>query len=205
MGTGVIKLAGRLLGPKALEKLGGHQGLKSIATDALISGGLNTGLSMMGGVDPLAALAYGGADALASAGSLGLVRRFRPKGTQTVIRTGKDGKQIKTKEPIRSKLEMPVNIAASVASTIPVTALLGAEQGIQGAQPSQITQQQLQRSVVNNTPMQQLAGAYMPFTNFQEAAGPTQSAMLQQYLTDIGAGPVNDPNMEAAAYQMLGL
>lgn len=205
MGTGVIKLAGRLLGPKTLEKLGGHQGLKSIATDALVSGGLNTGLSMMGGADPLTALAYGGVDALASAGSLGLVRGFRPKGTQTVIRTGKNGKQIKTKEPIRSKLEMPVNIAASVASTIPVTALLGAEQGVQGAQSNQILQQQAQRAAVNNSPIQGLAGAYMPFTNLQEAVGPTQNAILQQRLNDLGTGLTNDPEMEAAAIQMFGL
>jgi len=205
MGTGVIKLAGRLLGPKTLEKLGGHQGLKSIATDALVSGGLNTGLSMMGGADPLTALAYGGADALASAGSLGLVRGFRPKGTQTVIRTGKNGKQIKTKEPIRSKLELPVNIAASVASALPVTALLGTEQGVQGAQSNQILQQQAQRAAVNNVPIQGLAGAYMPFTNLQEAVGPTQNAILQQRLNDLGTGLTNDPEMEAAAIQMFGL
>ena len=45
----------------------------------------------------------------------------------------------------------------------------------------------------------------MPFTNLQEAVGPTQNAMLQQYLNDMGRGPVNDPEMEAAAIQMFGL
>ena len=42
---------------------------------------------------------------------------------------------------MRSKLEMPVNLAASVASMAPVSMLLGAEQGVQGAQTKQIDQQ----------------------------------------------------------------
>jgi len=205
MVAGALRLAGKLLGPKALRALGGSKGLKEIGSEALISGGLNTGLSMMAGADPLTALAYGGADALASAGSLGLVRGMRPKGYRTVIQKGKDGKKVQSRERVRSKLEMPVNIAASVASTIPVTALLGAEQGVQGAQSNQILQQQAQRAAVNNAPIQGLAGAYMPFTNLQEAIGPTQNAMLQQYLNDMGRGPVNDPEMEAAAIQMFGL
>ena len=205
MVAGALRLAGKLMGPKAFRALGGAKGLKEIGTEALVSGGLNTGLTMMAGGDPLTALAYGSADALASAGSLGLVRGMRPKGYRTVIQKGKDGKKVQSRERVRSKLEMPVNIAASVASTLPVTALLGAEQGIQNAQPTQILQQQAQRATVNNTPVEGLAGAYMPFTNLQEALGPTQNVMLQQYLNDMGTGPVNDPNMQAAAYQMLGL
>ena len=67
MVVGALRLAGKLMGPKAFRGLGGAKGLKEIGTEALVSGGLNTGLTMMAGGDPLTALAYGSADALASA------------------------------------------------------------------------------------------------------------------------------------------
>ncbi|MCP4598760.1 hypothetical protein, partial [Neptuniibacter sp.] len=164
------KLAGTLL-----SKLGGLF-KKPVVGEALMSGGLNTGLSLMAGANPAEALLYGGADAIASGASLGAVRKLRgsravtkllgPLGTQTINKGGK-----LTTSPVRSKLELPVNLAASIASTIPVGMILGVEQGAQGAQTKQIDQQTVQRAVINDAP-NQLAGAYMPDTLLQNIGLP---------------------------------
>ena len=164
---------------------------KPIVGEALMSGGINTGLSLLTGANPAEALLYGGADALASGASLGAVRKLnnsgirkklglRELGTQTITR---DGKSVTT--PVRSKLEIPANLAASVASTVPVSMLLGAEQGVQGAQTKQIDQQTLQRAIVNNAP-NQLSGAYMPDTLLQNIGLPSRGTLLEQVQNDQG-------------------
>ncbi len=174
---------------KLLSALGGVF-KKPIVGEALTSGGLNTGLMLMSGANPAEALLYGGADALASGASLGLVRKIRGSrpvtkvlgelGTQTIE---KGGKMVTT--PMRSKLEMPVNLVASVASMAPVSMLLGAEQGAQGAQTKQIDQQTIQRAVVNDAP-NQLAGAYMPDTLLQNIGLPSSNALMEQIQNDQG-------------------
>lgn len=190
---------------KLLSKLGGFF-QKPLVGEALYSGGLNTAIMTLGGASPGEALLYGGADALASGASLGLVRKLRGSapvrkvlgdlGTQTV---NKGGKMVTT--PMRSKLEAPINIAASFASTVPVSLLLGAEQGAQGAQTKQIDQQTVQRAVVNNAP-DQLAGAYMPDTLLQNIGLPSRSSMLEQIQNDQGPTVTMD---ERAMAQILGL
>ncbi len=166
---------------------------KPVVGEALMSGGINTGLSLLAGANPAEALLYGGADALASGASVGAVRKLRGSrrvrntlglrelGTQTI--TGPDGKSIT--QPVRSKVEIPANVVASLASTIPVSMLLSAEQGVQGAQTKQIDQQTLQRAVVNNAP-NQLAGAYMPDTLLQNIGSPSRSTLLEQMQNDQG-------------------
>ena len=180
---------------------------KPIVGEALMSGGINTGLSLLTGANPAEALLYGGADALASGASLGAVRKLnnsgirkklglRELGTQTITR---DGKSVTT--PVRSKLEIPANLAASVASTVPVSMLLGAEQGVQGAQTKQIDQQTLQRAIVNNAP-NQLSGAYMPDTLLQNIGLPSRGTLLEQVQNDQGPKVTMD---ERAMAQILGL
>jgi len=194
------KLAGTLL-----NKLGGLF-KKPLVGEALTSGGINTGLMLMSGANPAEALLYGGADALASGASLGLVRKIRGSrpvtkvlgelGTQTV---NKGGKMVTT--PMRSKLEMPVNLVASVASMAPVGMLLGAEQGVQGAQTKQIDQQTVQRAVVNDAP-NQLAGAYMPATLLQNIGLPSNNALMEQIQNDQGPTGAMD---ERAMARIMGL
>jgi hypothetical protein len=121
---------------------------------------------------------------------------LRELGTQTITR---DGKSVTT--PVRSKLEIPANLAASVASTVPVSMLLAAEQGVQGAQTKQIDQQTLQRAVVNNAP-NQLAGAYMPDTLLQNIGLPSRGTLLEQVQNDQGPKVTMD---ERAMAQILGL
>ena len=180
---------------------------KPIVGEALMSGGINTGLSLLTGANPAEALLYGGADALASGASLGAVRKLnnsgirkklglRELGTQTITR---DGKSVTT--PVRSKLEIPANLAASVASTVPVSMLLGAEQGVQGAQTKQIDQQTLQRAIVNNAP-NQLSGAYMPDTLLQNIGLPSRGTLLEQVQNDQGPKVTMD---ERAMAQIMGL
>lgn len=180
---------------------------KPLVGEALMSGGINTGLSLLTGANPAEALLYGGADALASGASLGAVRKLnnsgirkklglRELGTQTITR---DGKSVTT--PVRSKLEIPANLAASVASTVPVSMLLAAEQGVQGAQTKQIDQQTLQRAIVNNAP-NQLSGAYMPDTLLQNIGLPSRGTLLEQVQNDQGPKVTMD---ERAMAQILGL
>ena len=174
---------------KLLSALGGVF-KKPIVGEALTSGGVNTGLMLMGGVNPAEALLYGGADALASGASLGLFRKIRSSrpvtkvlgelGTQTIEKGGK-----RVTKPMQSKLEWPVNIVASVASMAPVGMLLGAEQGVQDAQTKQIDQQTVQRAVVNGAP-NQLAGAYMPATLLQNTGLPSRGTLLDQMQNDQG-------------------
>jgi hypothetical protein len=193
------------LAGKLLSALGGV--LKNpIVGEALTSGGINTGLMLMSGANPAEALLYGGADALASGASLGLLRKIRGSrpvtkvlgelGTQTV---NKGGKMVTT--PMRSRLEMPVNLVASVASMAPVGMLLGAEQGVQGAQTKQIDQQTIQRAVVNNAP-NQLAGAYMPATLLQNIGLPSSNALMEQIQNDQGPTIQMD---ERAMARIMGL
>ena len=192
---------------KLLSALGGLF-KKPVVGEALMSGGINTGLSLLAGANPGEALLYGGADALASGASVGAVRKLRGSrrvrntlglrelGTQTITR---DGKSIT--QPVRSKLEIPANFAASIASTIPVSMLLSAEQGVQGAQTKQIDQQTLQRAVVNKAP-DQLAGAYMPDTLLQNIGLPSRGTLLDQMQNDQGPTVTMD---ERAMAQIMGL
>jgi hypothetical protein len=193
------------LAGKLLSALGGVF-KNPLVGEALTSGGINTGLMLMSGANPAEALLYGGADALASGASLGLLRKIRGSrpvtkvlgelGTQTV---NKGGKMVTT--PMRSKLEMPVNLVASVASMAPVGMLLGAEQGVQGAQTKQIDQQTIQRAVVNNAP-NQLAGAYMPATLLQNIGLPSSNALMEQIQNDQGPTIQMD---ERAMARIMGL
>lgn len=188
--SSALKLSRKVLGPALTRTLykniGRRTGLQAIGKEALVSGGINTALGVLSGQDIPDALLYGAADALASGASIGVVRGLRPKGTRTVTTKGKDGKPESTEEPIRSRLELPANVAASIASTIPVGMLLN-----RGANPQsvQVSQQNAQRAVVNRDPMLMdipLAGAYMPDTMFQNINLPSTNSLFQQYLNDQG-------------------
>ena len=190
---------------KLLSALGGAF-KKPVVGDALSSGGINAGLMLLGGASPGEALLYGGSDALFSGASLGLLRKARGSrpvtkvlgelGTQTVNKGGKV-----TTSPVRSKLEIPTTLLASVASMSPVNALLGAEQGAQGAQTKQIDQQTVQRAVINDAP-NQLAGAYMPDTLLQNIGLPSNNALMEQMQND--QGPTSSMDERAMA-RIMGL
>ena len=158
-----------------------------VLREGLASGAISTGATALAGMPLNEALAYGGADALASTASLGLVRKLRPKGKRMVQEIGKDGKATgkMVEEQIRSGLEMPANIAASALSAIPVTALLygdNPQQGAQGAQQRQILQQQGQLANVNSDPA--LFDAYLNNSLIQNTGLPSRSALMQQALND---------------------
>ena len=202
----VSKLAGKLLGKDLVKRIGGKASLRSIVGQSLGSGAINTAGGLLTGMDPLSALTYGVADTAASAGSLGLVRGLsKSKGKQKIIRTSPDGKETTTIEPIPSSYELPINVLASLGTGIGLSALgVGmSPQGIQGSQQSQIVQQQTQRAAVNQDPSL-LAGAYMPYTNFQNLGMPSSRARLEQLMNDSG------PSFDMAGYekgmqQILGL
>lgn len=152
---------------------------KDVARDALVSGGLNTGLSLLSGADPGTALKYGLADVAASYPATLAVRKLRP-GTTRMVQDPKTKKMVE--EKVRSKLEMPVNIGASVLSGI---AVAGGEMPVTPSnisQPQQIMQQNIQRDLINQGLLAGRMGtpnAYSPGTMFQ-AQGLENTYMRQQ-------------------------
>lgn len=152
---------------------------KDVARDALVSGGLNTGLSLLSGADPGTALKYGLADVAASYPATMAVRKLRP-GTTRMVQDPKTKKMVE--EKVRSKLEMPVNIGASVLSGI---AVAGGEMPVTPSnisQPQQIMQQNIQRDLINQGVLAGRMGtpnAYFPGTMLQ-AQGLENTYMRQQ-------------------------
>jgi hypothetical protein len=141
---------------------------KDVARDALVSGGLNTGLSLLAGADPGTALKYGLADVAASYPATLAVRRLRP-GTTRMVQDPKTKKMVE--EKVRSKLEMPANIGASVLSGIAVAG--GEMPSVMPSnisQPQQIMQQNVQRDLINQAVLAGRMGmpnAYFPGTMLQ--------------------------------------
>ena len=152
---------------------------KDVARDALVSGGLNTGLSLLSGADPGTALKYGIADVAASYPATMAVRKLRP-GTTRMVQDPKTKKMVE--EKVRSKLEMPVNIGASVLSGI---AVAGGEMPVTPSnisQQQQIMQQNVQRDLINQGVLAGRMGtpnAYFPGTMLQ-AQGLEGTYMRQQ-------------------------
>ncbi len=152
---------------------------KDVARDALGSGGLSTGLSLLSGADPGTALKYGLADVAASYPATMAVRKLRP-GTTRMVQDPKTKKMVE--EKVRSKLEMPVNIGASVLSGI---AVAGGEMPVTPSnisQSQQIMQQNIQRDLINEGVLAGRLGtpnAYFPGTMLQ-AQGLEGTYMRQQ-------------------------
>jgi hypothetical protein len=153
---------------------------KDVARDALVSGGLNTGLSLLSGADPGTALKYGLADVAASYPATMAVRKLRP-GTTRMVQDPKTKKMVE--EKVRSKLEMPANIGASVLSGI---AVAGGEMPSVTpsniSQSQQIMQQNIQRDLINQGILAGRLGmpnAYFPGTMLQ-AQGLEGTYMRQQ-------------------------
>jgi|GEM_PF-4609358 hypothetical protein len=207
---GLIRIAGKLLGPGLRGKLGGARGLKQLANDSLMSGAYTGGLTAVGQLatgqfDPVeiakAALVDTAVGGLASGG----VRSLRgTKGVRNNITVDpKTGKKTVNKEVIRGSLETPANVAASFIVTPALLGATGSPQGIEGAQQSQVTQQQVQRATINNDP-NVLAGMYLPYTNFLNTNSPSAAAAQRQMLNDIGPA-MNDKQFAANAQAILGL
>jgi len=205
---GLLRLAGKALGPKMLAKFGGVRGVNQVLGDIGSSAAINAGMVgagqlMQGRFDPGEILAYTAADVLASgAGTIGTRALRGTRGVKRgIIKDPKTGKEtLGPKEIQRSRLEMPVNVGASILANLGVNNAyakeqLGQMQGVPQASDRQVAAQQVQRAAVNGDPML-LAGAYMPFTNFQNTLnGPSMQAMLDQ--------ATNDVNSPAAAAQQL--
>jgi len=210
-----VSLAGKLknlLGVKGFAQMGGLPGVQQIAREGLVSGGYSAGMTALNqlmsgeGINIPEILAYGAADTLTGGLSVAGVRALRGnKGfKRTQIKDPKTGKITTVKELQRSNLEVPANIAASFITPMAVDSMLGKTQGAAQAQEQQVTAQQVQRALMNNDP-NLLAGAYMPYTNFQAQGGPSGSAMMRQLANDMGTGTMNDPTFNANAMAIMGL
>lgn len=179
---------------------------KDAVGPALMSGGLTGGMSLLGGASPINALLYGATDALASGGSVAAVRALRPKSPKKIIdlKTGKS-----RVEPGTSRLEVPVNIAASIGTGFGVSALLG--EGVMPtdvSQAQQILQENIQRDLINS----RLAGKYAnanalsPGTMFQMQGleGTLLDGQLQQIL-NAGTNGIDFSAMESDMRKIVGV
>ena len=158
--------------------------LREVAKPSLTSGALAGGLSLIGGANPLQALATGAVDAAASAIPLGLLRKVSPKSyaKRTLIdkNTGESIVQ-QGSHP----LETPLNIATSIGAGYMTSPLIYGT-----GQQQQMLQQVEQRSLVNQMPFQdqllspgtqfQMTGLPDP-NNFQQLLN--QQTNLAQYLS----------------------
>lgn len=157
--------------------------LKEIAKPSLMSGGLTGGIALLGGANPLQALATGVIDAGASGLSLGALRKISPKSyAKRTLIDEKTGEKIIQQGS--HPLETPLNIAASIGAGYVTSPLIYGT-----GQPQQIAQQVEQRALVNNLQTPQLLS---PDTNFQMAGLPdpqdfqqllNQRTGWQQYLS----------------------
>ena len=206
---GLLRIAGKLLGPALRGKLGGARGLKQLAGDSLMSGAYTGGLTAVGQLatgqfDPLEIAKATLVDTAVGGIASGGVRGLRgTKGVRNNITVDpKTGKKTVNKEVIRGSLETPANVAASFLVTPALLGPTGNPQGIDGAQQSQVVQQQIQRATVNNDP-NALAGMYLPYTNFLNTNSPSAAAAQRQVLNDLGPA-MNDPQFAANAQAILG-
>ena len=123
-------------------------GLMNVLRPALMSGGINTGLSIMMGEDLPTALLYGAADTLGSAAAVGGLRAIRP-GKNVQIQDVKTGKITNEYQP--SRLETPVNFLASIGTGNLVSAALGRPSLFNGFQPTGQSAQQTQQNTDSNS------------------------------------------------------
>jgi len=170
--------------------LGFRELLKQVARPSLTSGALSGGMALLTGANPLQALATGAVDTAASAIPLAGLRKLSPKsyGKRTLINK-ETGEQIIQQGA--HPLETPLNIATSLGTSF-LTAPL-----IYGGQQEQIEQQLLQRSVVNQLPLQEELMNLSPGTMSQ-----VSSAEFQQLLNQMPQGSWAD-NLNPYEQQML--
>ena len=205
---GAAVLAGKLLGPKMHMRLGGRLGVKQLLGDALSSGAASAGFTAAGqlmsgeGIDIPEILAYGAADTVTGGLAAGGVRALRgTKGLRKGKVKGKDGKMVEAvlepREVVRSRGEVPANVAASILTPMGVSAVLNKQpqQLQQSAQTEQVDQQQIQRMLLNEG---LLAGQYLPGTMFQGMGVQPPQTLMQQYLNDQGPTVRMDPASMAA-------
>jgi hypothetical protein len=137
--------------------------LKDVARPALTSGALAGGLSLIGGANPLQALASGAVDVAADVVTLGALRKLSPKSyTKRTLIDKNTGEKIVQQGS--HPLETPLNIAASIGAGYATSPLIYGT-----GQAQQIAQQVDQRALVNNLSQGQLLS---PGTNFQMAGMP---------------------------------
>lgn len=207
--AGLGKLGTKILGTKGAAavaaKFGGKAGFAQLLKEAAVSGGINfaAGTAMdIGsgqGLNNLGMnLGYAVTDAVVSGGAQGL-RRGLGKGKLKFDDKG---------NPIRRKGEGAINLAASLGVTPTVFRALGGTDKMIPSPTNSTTSidaQQVQRALVNLDP-NLLAGAYLPYTNFQNLGLPSRESQAKQLMNDVMSTPLqNDPNMAKNAAAMLGL
>jgi len=140
---------------------------KTMLKDSIPSAVLTTGFNLIGGANPLTALAAGALDLGINYGGMQLAGKYSPGNLGKLSYTDPKGNVVEQNQFIPSRMQRGVQMVAPIASSLAIMPLIQAqqEQPTQMDQTVETNQQLLQRQYINNMGPQMVS----PGTNFQLA------------------------------------
>jgi len=140
---------------------------KAMLKDSIPSAVLTTGFNLLGGANPLTALAAGAIDLGINYGGMQLAGKYSPGNLGKLSYTDPKGNVVEHNQFIPSRTQRVIQMVAPIASSLAVMPLIQAqqEQPQQMDQTVETEQQLLQRQYINNMGQQMVS----PGTNFQLA------------------------------------
>ena len=140
---------------------------KTMLKDSIPSAVLTTGFNLIGGANPLTALAAGAIDLGINYGGMQLAGKYSPGNLGKLSYTDPKGNVVEHNQFIPSRMQRGIQMVSPIASSLAIMPLLQAqqEQPTQMDQTVETNQQLLQRQYVNNMGPQMVS----PGTNFQLA------------------------------------
>ena len=140
---------------------------KAMLKDSIPSAVLTTGFNLLGGANPLTALAAGAIDLGINYGGMQLAGKYSPGNLGKLSYTDPKGNVVEHNQFIPSRTQRVMQMVAPIASSLAVMPLIQAqqEQPQQMDQTVETEQQLLQRQYINNMGQQMVS----PGTNFQLA------------------------------------
>ena len=140
---------------------------KAMLKDSIPSAVLTTGFNLLGGANPLTALAAGAIDLGINYGGMQLAGKYSPGNLGKLSYTDPKGNVVEHNQFIPSRTQRAIQMVAPIASSLAIMPLIQAqqEQPQQMDQTVETEQQLLQRQYINNMGQQMVS----PGTNFQLA------------------------------------
>jgi len=140
---------------------------KAMLKDSIPSAVLTTGFNLLGGANPLTALAAGAIDLGINYGGMQLAGKYSPGNLGKLSYTDPKGNVVEHNQFIPSRTQRVIQMVAPIASSLAIMPLIQAqqEQPQQMDQTVETEQQLLQRQYINNMGQQMVS----PGTNFQLA------------------------------------
>ena len=159
---------------------------KAMLKDSIPSAVLTTGFNLVGGANPLTALAAGAIDLGINYGGMQLAGKYSPGNLGKLSYTDPKGNLVEHTQFIPSRMQRGIQIVSPIVSSLSIMPLLQAqqEQPTQMDQTVEMEQQLLQRQYINNM------GPLMvsPGTNFQLAG---LESTMSSYVNPLDAMAAN--------------